>query len=109
METSEAAAYHGRMNVATRSRHSHQPVSSVGRLLKEWRTLRGVSQLDLALQSGFSARHLSFIETGRTQPSRHALLALAETMEVPLRERNRLLEAAGYAPIYRQTGLAAEE
>lgn len=68
-----------------------------------------MSQLDLAMQSGFSARHVSFIETGRTQPSRQALLVLAETLEVPLRERNRLLEAGGYARVYRQTPLAADE
>ena len=68
-----------------------------------------MSQLDLALEAGFSARHVSFIETGRTQPSRQALLAIAETLEVPLRERNRLLEAGGYAHVYRQTPLAAEE
>ena len=68
-----------------------------------------MSQLDLAMHAGFSARHLSFIETGRSQPSRHALLVLAETLEVPLRERNRLLEAGGYAHGFRQTPLAAEE
>jgi transcriptional regulator with XRE-family HTH domain len=68
-----------------------------------------MSQLDLAMQAGFSARHVSFIETGRTQPSRQALLVLAETLEVPLRERNRLLEAGGYAHVYRRTPLAAEE
>ena len=68
-----------------------------------------MSQLDLAMQAGFSARHVSFIETGRTQPSRQALLTLAETLEVPLRERNRLLEAGGFAHVYRQTPLAAEE
>jgi len=68
-----------------------------------------MSQLDLAMQSGFSARHVSFIETGRTQPSRQALLVLAETLEVPLRERNRLLEAGGYAHVYPQTPLAADE
>ena len=68
-----------------------------------------MSQLDLAMHSGFSARHLSFIETGRTQPSRQALLVLAETLEVPLRERNRLLEAGGYAHLYQQTPLAADE
>jgi transcriptional regulator with XRE-family HTH domain len=68
-----------------------------------------MSQLDLAMHSGFSARHVSFIETGRTQPSRQALLVLAEALEVPLRERNRLLEAGGYAHIYGQTPLAAEE
>src|SRR5262245_49380165 len=86
-----------------------QPGSAVGHLLREWRAVRGMSQLDLAIQAGFSARHLSFIETGRAQPSRQALLVLAETLEVPLRERNRLLEAGGYAHVYRQTPLAAEE
>jgi transcriptional regulator with XRE-family HTH domain len=86
-----------------------QPGSAVGQLLREWRAARGMSQLDLALHAGFSARHVSFIETGRTQPSRQALLVLAETLEVPLRERNRLLEAGGYAHVYRQTSLAAEE
>ena len=68
-----------------------------------------MSQLDLALQAGFSARHVSFIETGRTRPSRQALIVLAETLEVPLRERNRLLEAGGFAHVYRQTPLASEE
>ena len=68
-----------------------------------------MSQLDLALHAGFSARHVSFIETGRTQPSRQALMVLAETLQVPLRERNRLLEAGGYAHVYRQTPLAADE
>jgi transcriptional regulator with XRE-family HTH domain len=78
-------------------------------LLRDWRTARGMSQLDLALHAGFSARHVSFIETGRTQPSRQALMVLAESLEVPLRERNRLLEAGGYAHLYRQTPLAADE
>jgi transcriptional regulator with XRE-family HTH domain len=68
-----------------------------------------MSQLDLAMQAGFSARHVSFIETGRSQPSRQALLVLAESLEVPLRDRNQLLEAGGYAHIYRQTPLAADE
>jgi transcriptional regulator with XRE-family HTH domain len=85
------------------------PGSPVGHLLREWRVARGMSQLDLAMHAGFSARHVSFIETGRTQPSRQALLVLAETLEVPLRERNRLFEAGGYAHIYRKTPLAAEE
>jgi transcriptional regulator with XRE-family HTH domain len=96
------------MNVPT-ERRLRQSASSVGQLLRDWRALRGISQLDLAMRSGFSARHLSFIETGRTQPSRQALLVLAETMDVPLRDRNRLLEAAGYAHVYRQTSLGAEE
>ena len=68
-----------------------------------------MSQLDLAMQSGFSARHVSFIETGRTQPSRQAPLVLAETLEVPFRDRNRLLEAGGYPHGYPQTPLAADE
>jgi transcriptional regulator with XRE-family HTH domain len=87
----------------------HQLGSAVGQLLRDWRATRGMSQLDLAMQAGFSARHVSFIETGRTQPSRQALLVLADALEVPLRERNRLLEAGGFAHVYRQTPLAAEE
>jgi transcriptional regulator with XRE-family HTH domain len=84
-------------------------VATVGHLLREWRTTRGVSQLDLALRAGFSARHVSFIETGRAQPSRQAVLVLAEALDVPLRDRNRLLEAGGYAHVYRQTPLDAED
>lgn len=85
------------------------PSASLGQLVRDWRTARGMSQMDLAMHAGFSARHLSFIETGRTQPSRHALLVLADALEIPLRERNRLLAAGGYAHVYRQTPLAAEE
>jgi transcriptional regulator with XRE-family HTH domain len=81
----------------------------VGELLRDWRAARGMSQLDLAMHAGFSARHVSFIETGRTQPSRQALLVLAESLDVPLRERNRLLEAGGYAHVYRQTPLDSSE
>ena len=81
----------------------------LGQLMREWRAARGMSQLDLALRAGFSARHLSFIETGRTRPSRQALLAIAETLDMPLRERNRLLEAGGYAHVYGETPLDAEE
>jgi transcriptional regulator with XRE-family HTH domain len=94
---------------ATAPTHEPHAVTSLGQLLREWRAARGLSQLDLAMRAGFSSRHVSFIETGKTQPSRHALLVLAETLEVPLRERNRLLEAGGYARVYRQTPLAAEE
>jgi transcriptional regulator with XRE-family HTH domain len=83
--------------------------SPVGQLLRAWRAARGMSQLDLALEAGFSARHVSFIETGRAQPSRQTLLVLAETLDVPLRERNRLLEVGGYAHVFRQTSLASEE
>lgn len=77
----------------------------VGSLLKEWRTRRSRSQLDLALEVGVSSRHLSFVETGRSRPSPELVLALAEHLDVPLRERNQLLLAAGFAPRYRRTAL----
>jgi transcriptional regulator with XRE-family HTH domain len=66
---------------------------------------RHLSQLELALEAGVSARHLSFLETGRANPSRETLLTLANVLDVPLRERNVLLLAAGYAPIYTETSL----
>lgn len=72
----------------------------VGELLREWREHRRLSQLAFAIQAGVSTRHLSFVETGRSAPSREMLLHLAEQLEVPLRERNHLLVAAGYAPAY---------
>jgi transcriptional regulator with XRE-family HTH domain len=70
----------------------------VGPLLREWRKRRGRTQLDVALDAGISARHLSFLETGRSKPSPEMVLVLAEQLEVPFRERNQLLLAAGYAP-----------
>jgi transcriptional regulator with XRE-family HTH domain len=73
---------------------------AVGELLRLWRARRRLSQLDLAIQADISARHLSFVETGRSAPSRDMVLRLAENLEVPLRERNGLLLAAGYAPLY---------
>lgn len=78
------------------------PVSGaiVGVLVRDWRTRRRRSQLDLALDAGVSARHLSFVETGRSRPSPELLLVLADRLDIPLRERNRLLLAAGYAPRY---------
>jgi transcriptional regulator with XRE-family HTH domain len=79
--------------------------SSVGRMLRQWRSERRISQLDLALQAEVSTRHLSFIETGRAKPSRQMVLLLSSALEVPLRERNTLLLAAGYAPAYRETAL----
>lgn len=94
---------------STTIREDRRAGGPVGHLLREWRAVRGLSQLDLAMRAGFSSRHVSFIETGRTQPSRQALLVLAETLEVPLRERNRLLEAGGFAHMYRHTPLAADE
>src|SRR6478735_5061889 len=77
----------------------------VGTLLRDWRQRRRLSQLDLALHADVSARHISFLETGRAQPSREMLLRLAEQLDVPLRDRNALLLAAGFAPVYRETGL----
>lgn len=77
----------------------------VGPLLRGWREQRRVSQLELALRAGSSARHISFIETGRSRPSEEMVLRLAEHLEVPVRERNALLLAAGYAPHYPETPL----
>jgi len=78
---------------------------AVGDLLRDWRLRRRLSQLDLASDAGVSARHLSFVETGRSRPSREMVLHLAEQLEVPLRERNDLLLAAGFAPVYGRRGL----
>jgi transcriptional regulator with XRE-family HTH domain len=80
-----------------------------GLLLRRWRNVRRLSQLDLSLDAEISTRHLSCVETGRAQPSREMVLRLAEALRVPLRERNALLLAAGYAPLYRQTSLDAPE
>ncbi|MGW0286488.1 helix-turn-helix domain-containing protein [Streptomyces sp. NPDC003236] len=76
-----------------------------GRLLRSWRERRRVSQLELALRADSSARHISFIETGRSRPSEEMVLRLAEHLQVPVRERNALLLAAGYAPRYPETPL----
>jgi transcriptional regulator with XRE-family HTH domain len=81
----------------------------IGVLLREWRAARRVSQLHLALAANVSARHLSCVETGRAQPSRELIGRLAEALDVPLRERNALLIAAGYAPGYRETDVSAPE
>ena len=78
-----------------------------GELLRRWRERRRLSQLDLATDAEISTRHLSFIETGRAQPSREMVLLLARALDMPLRDRNDLLVAAGYAPIYRESGLNA--
>ncbi|WP_320776126.1 helix-turn-helix domain-containing protein [Streptomyces sp. CRN 30] len=79
--------------------------AGAGPLLRAWRERRGVSQLDLALRAGSSARHISFVETGRARPSAEMVLRLAEHLDVPVRERNELFLAAGYAPHYPQTPL----
>jgi transcriptional regulator with XRE-family HTH domain len=83
------------------------PPSPFGRLLRRWRSLRGASQLALAVEAGTTPRHLSFLETGRSRPSREMVLRLAEALDVPLRERNALLAAAGFAARYHATDLDA--
>jgi transcriptional regulator with XRE-family HTH domain len=80
-------------------------VRSFGEHLRAWRLRRRMSQLDLASDADISTRHLSFVETGRSVPSREMVLRLAERLDVPLRERNALLVAAGYAPMYRERPL----
>src|SRR5262245_62106882 len=80
-----------------------------GRLLRQWRTTRHLSQLALATQAGISTRHLSFLETGRAQPSREMVQLLAGMLDVPLGERNALLVSAGYAPLYGERPLGAPE
>ena len=77
----------------------------VGGLLRQWRQRRRLSQLDLACDAGISTRHLSFLETGRAQPSRDMVLLLSEQLDVPIRERNVLLVAAGFAPIFPERAL----
>ncbi|MCK7622879.1 helix-turn-helix transcriptional regulator [Streptomyces sp. RS10V-4] len=79
--------------------------TGVGALLREWRDRRRISQLELALRADSSARHISFIETGRARPSQEMVLRLAEHLDVPVRERNALLIAAGYAPAFPETPL----
>jgi transcriptional regulator with XRE-family HTH domain len=79
--------------------------SPVGRLLRHWRAERRMSQLALATEAGVTPRHVSFVESGRANPSREMVLTLARALDVPLRERNQVLLAAGYAPQYRETGL----
>jgi transcriptional regulator with XRE-family HTH domain len=86
---------------------SSQP--RVGPLLREWRTRRRRTQLDLALDAGISARHLSFVETGRSTPSAEMVLLLAEQLDVPFRDRNQLLLAAGHAPAFPERALEDPE
>jgi transcriptional regulator with XRE-family HTH domain len=81
----------------------------VGELLREWRERRRLSQLELSIQADISTRHLSFVETGRSRPSSEMIVRLTEQLDVPLRERNRVLLAGGYAPVYPETSLSAPE
>ncbi|GAA5544165.1 Predicted transcriptional regulators [Ochrobactrum soli] len=79
--------------------------TGAGTLIREWRQRRRMSQLSLALEAEISQRHLSFVESGRCAPSREMVLRLADQLSVPLRQRNRLLVAAGFAPIYGERAL----
>jgi transcriptional regulator with XRE-family HTH domain len=92
----------GTMNTTQRSQNNATPI---GDLLRTWRQRRRLSQLELACAADISARHVSFMETGRSMPSREMLLRLAERLAIPLRERNPLLLSAGYAPVYSERRL----
>jgi transcriptional regulator with XRE-family HTH domain len=99
MERGARLRYRERLMIVSEAR-------PVGELLRQWRLRRRKSQLALATQANVSTRHLSFLETGRSDPSRAMVLALAEELEVPLRERNALLIAAGFAPIFPERSLS---
>ena len=86
---------------------SKAAVNHAGAILRQWRGSRGKTQLDLSFDSGISQKHISFVESGRSTPSRQTLLDLAQALEIPLREQNTLLLAAGYAPVHSQEALDA--
>ena len=86
-----------------------RPAHELGVLLRHWRDLRGMSQFDLSFDAGVSQRQISFIETGRSAPNRQTLLDIAQALDIPLRDRNTLLLAAGYAPIYAEGAWNAPE
>jgi transcriptional regulator with XRE-family HTH domain len=88
---------------------SSQGAAGFGPMLREWRKARGASQLDLALNCGLSQRHLSFLESGRSRPSRGMVLHLASALDVPLRQQNAMLLSAGFAPVYKERSLNAPE
>jgi transcriptional regulator with XRE-family HTH domain len=88
---------------------TQQTEHELGTFLRYWRQQRGKSQLDLSLDTGVSQRHISFVESGRSTPSRELLLSLAKTLDVPLREQNVLLLASGYAPVYLESTWDAPE
>ena len=90
-------------------RTSKLPAGELGALLRHWRAMRGKSQLDLSLDTGGSQRHISFVESGRSVPSRQILMEIAQALDIPLRDRNTLLLAAGYAPIYSEGEWNAQE
>jgi transcriptional regulator with XRE-family HTH domain len=86
-----------------------RPPDDLGPLLRHWREVRGASQLGLSLDAGISQRHLSFIESGRSVPSRQTLTSIVQSLDVPLRERNAVYLAAGYAPVYSEVAWNAKE
>jgi transcriptional regulator with XRE-family HTH domain len=85
------------------------PDGQFGPLLRSWRTSRRVTQLELALEAGVSARHVGFLECGRASPSRRMVLTLAEALAIPLRDQNMLLQAAGFAPVFLESDLSEPE
>ncbi len=89
--------------------HELTQVDSYGKMLKYWRKRAGINQMELALECDTSSRHLSCVETERAHPSRHLLLRLCATLDIPLRARNSILISAGYAPFYSETGLSDPE
>src|SRR5689334_9200113 len=97
------------MNERSESQRRGRLDAAFGAQLRAWRQTRNVSQEALADRAGVSARHLSFVENGRSQPSRELVLALAGALDVPLRERNTLLMAAGFAPAYQASPLEGQE
>jgi transcriptional regulator with XRE-family HTH domain len=97
------------MNALTAPTRSASVPSPFGERLRHWRQRRRLSQLDLAHVADVSTRHLSYVETGRASPSRDMVLRLVDRLDIPLRERNALLEAAGYAPMYRERPLEAPD
>jgi transcriptional regulator with XRE-family HTH domain len=110
MDCSDALAIIGGMNTLSVAQtipsHASAAGRTVGELLREWRQRRRMSQLLLATEADISTRHLSFVESGRALPSREMVMHLAERLEVPLRARNALLVAAGYAPLFRERPLS---
>src|ERR1700736_5393160 len=94
------------MNIHASTKTERARPVHIGDHLREWRQRRHLSQLDLAGDADISARHLSFVETGRSRPSREMVLRLAERLDVPLREQNTLLVAAGFAPAFPERSLS---
>src|SRR5262249_38996419 len=87
-------------HMSSRNTDLRPPGAQLGKLLRHWRSVRGRNQLDLSIETGISQRHISFVESGRSKPSRQTLLEIAQVLDVPLRERNTFLLSAGFAPVY---------